>query len=126
MRKVKRQWAIGFFAWSYVENGKQIRGALSGPIFSVDPQTEHLHMRYTARTRSIEWKEDTLTREARDCIRDFLHSDSPYIIQYRLKPGQGVLCNNILHARTAFDDDPGSGKSRLLFRARYFDRIDNT
>jgi alpha-ketoglutarate-dependent taurine dioxygenase len=106
-----------------VENGQELRAAMSGPVFSVDPATGQLHMRYTARTRSIEWHDDPLTRQASQCISDFLDSDSPYIFHHRLAPGQGVLCNNILHARTAFADDAAGGKTRLLYRARYYDRI---
>ena len=106
-----------------VEQGEEIRAAMSGPVFSVDPVTGRLHMRYTARTRSIEWHDDPLTQEASQCITDFLASDSPYIFRHRLAPGQGVLCNNVLHTRTAFEDDPEGGKTRLLYRARYYDRI---
>ncbi len=109
-----------------IENGQEIRAALSGPVFSIDPETERLHMRYTARTRSIEWHDDPLTREASQCIRDFLESDSPYVFRHRLGPGQGVLCNNVLHARTAFEDDSTGGKTRLLYRARYYDRISDS
>lgn len=106
-----------------VEQGEEIRAAISGPVFSVDPASGRLHMRYTARTRSIEWHDDPLTQEASQCITEFLASDSPYIIRHRLTPGQGVLCNNVLHTRTAFEDDPEGGKTRLLYRARYYDRI---
>lgn len=109
-----------------MEQGKEIRAAMTGPVFSVDPVSQQLHMRYTARTRSINWHDDPLTREASRCISDFLASDSPYIFRHRLTPGQGVLCNNILHARTAFDDDAMNGKTRLLYRARYYDRINDT
>ena len=109
-----------------IENGREIRAALSGPVFSIDPNTDRLHMRYTARTRSIEWHDDPLTREASQCISDFLKSDSPYVFHHRLAPGQGVLCNNVLHARTAFEDDAAGGKTRLLYRARYYDRISDT
>lgn len=109
-----------------MEQGQEIRAAMTGPVFSVDPASQTLHMRYTARTRSIQWHEDPLTLEASQCISDFLASDSPYIFRYRLTPGQGVLCNNILHARTAFEDDAEHGKTRLLYRARYYDRITDT
>ncbi|MCG6885817.1 MAG: TauD/TfdA family dioxygenase [Proteobacteria bacterium] len=108
-----------------VENGVEIRGALSGPVFTVDPDTGSLHMRYTARTRSIEWHADPTTLAAKDCIQDFLGSDSPYIFRHRLAPGQGVLTNNVLHARTAFENEEG-GKQRLLYRARYYNRIAHT
>jgi hypothetical protein len=33
----------------------------------------------------------------------------------------GLVCNNVLHDRTGFDDDPS--RPRLLYRARYLDRI---
>ncbi|MGW8229070.1 MAG: TauD/TfdA family dioxygenase [Gammaproteobacteria bacterium] len=106
-----------------VEKGEEIRATSSGPVFSVDSASGQLHMRYTARTHSIAWHGDALTRQASQCITDFLASDSPYIFRHRLIPGQGVLCNNILHARTAFEDDVAGGKTRLLYRARYYDRI---
>jgi hypothetical protein len=109
-----------------IEKGEEIRAGMTGPVFSVDSVSGQLHMRYTARTRSIEWHDDPLTREASKCITDFLASDSPYIFHHRLTPGQGVLCNNVLHARTAFKDDAAGGKTRLLYRARYYDRISDT
>ena len=34
----------------------------TGPVFSVDAESAALHMRYTARTRSIEWRADAATR----------------------------------------------------------------
>jgi len=108
-----------------VENGVEIRGAQSGPVFSVDAQTGSLHMRYTHRMRNIEWKPDSVTQEAVACLREFLASDSPYIIRHRMKAGQGIICNNVLHSRTGFNDDPAHG-GRLLYRARYFDRISET
>ena len=33
----------------------------TGPVFSVHPESGDLHMRYTARTRSIAWKQDAAT-----------------------------------------------------------------
>jgi hypothetical protein len=32
----------------------------------------------------------------------------------------GLVCHNVLHDRSAFDDDPA--RPRLLLRARYLDR----
>ena len=99
------------------------RPAQSGPVFSIDSVTGALQMRYTARTRSIEWRDDPLTREAVACLVQVL-ADDPRIVRVRLEAGMGVVCNNVLHDRAAFEDAPGS--SRLLYRARYFDRIRNT
>lgn len=104
-----------------IENGVEIRPEQTGPVFSVDKETGYLHMRYTARTRSIEWKDDTVTRSAVKCLEEILASDSPNIFHNRLSAGQGIICNNILHTRSAFEDDEGSG--RLVYRARYYDRI---
>jgi len=97
------------------------RPAQSGPVFSVNPQTGALHMRYTARTRSIEWKPDAITLAAVAALEKLLASDLPHIHRLRLEPGMGLLCNNVLHDRTAFDDDATA--PRLLYRARYHDRI---
>ena len=40
----------------------------------------------------------------------------------RLQAGEGLISNNVLHNRTAFSDKPGH--NRLLYRARFFDRIE--
>jgi alpha-ketoglutarate-dependent taurine dioxygenase len=95
------------------------RTAQTGPVFSDDGGA--LHMRYTARTRSIEWRPDEATRAAVQCLKQILDSDSPYVFTLRLAAGQGLVCNNVLHDRSAFTDAPGEG--RLVYRARYFDRV---
>jgi alpha-ketoglutarate-dependent taurine dioxygenase len=98
-----------------------VRAALTGPVFSVDPCSGALHMRYTARTRSIEWKDDKAVRDAAACLERILAGPSPCIHRVTLQPGMGLLCNNVLHDRSAFSDDPA--RPRLIFRARYYDRI---
>jgi alpha-ketoglutarate-dependent taurine dioxygenase len=103
-----------------------IRQAQSGPVFSIDPATGSLHMRYTARTRSIVWKDDSATHAAVQVLDRVLNRDSPFVFHYRLESGQGLLCNNVLHNRTAFTDAVDSGASRLIYRARYYDRIRGT
>lgn len=97
------------------------RPAQSGPVFSVDAQSGALHMRYTARTRSIVWKNDERTRQAVAFLEQLLNSDSPQVFRLQLASGMGLVCNNVLHDRTGFDDDPG--QPRLLYRARYLDRV---
>ncbi len=104
-----------------VDETDGIRPAQSGPVLSVDAVTGNLHMRYTARTRSIEWKQDAETRAAVAALEKLLGSESSYITRARLEPGMGLLCNNVLHDRAAIKDDPDS--PRLLYRARYYDRI---
>ena len=95
------------------------RAAQTGPVFSDDGGG--LHMRYTARTRSIEWRPDEVTQAAVQRLREILDSDSPYVFRLRLEGGQGLVCNNVLHDRSEFTDSPGAG--RLVYRARYADRI---
>ena len=107
-----------------IESGREIRPPSIGPVFSVEA-SGNLHMRYTARTRSIEWKRDTLTQEAVHFLENILAEDSPYIFHHRMA-GQGLVCNNVLHNRTAFTDDADAGISRLVYRARYYDRIRDT
>lgn len=106
------------------ENGEP-RPASTGPVFSVDPLNGKLHMRYTARTRNVEWKGDVATQAAREALDDLLHSDSPYIFRGRLEAGMGLVSNNVLHDRSGFEDVPGQ-PPRLLYRCRYFDRITGT
>jgi hypothetical protein len=57
--------------------GGAMRRAQSGPVFSVDQVTGSLHMRYTARNRSIHWRDDPLTREAVDFIVEILSRQTP-------------------------------------------------
>ena len=96
------------------------RPAQTGPVFSVDA-AGFVHMRYTARTRSIEWKAAPATRAALACLEALLGGDSPQVQRVRLEPGMGLVANNVLHDREAFIDDPQ--RPRLLYRARYLDRV---
>jgi alpha-ketoglutarate-dependent taurine dioxygenase len=96
------------------------RPAQSGPVFSVDA-TGALHMRYTARTRSIAWKDDLATQEAVALLARVLAAGSAWVLNVRLEAGMGLVGHNVLHSRTAFEDD--SAAPRLLYRARYLDRV---
>ncbi len=96
------------------------RPAQSGPVFAVDPTDGFLTMRYTARTRSIAWRSDARTQAALRTFAEIL-TDSEYRLTARLRPGMGLVCNNILHTREPFSDSPGH--RRLLYRGRYYDRL---
>ena len=103
-------------------DGKVIREEQTGPVFSVNAQGQ-LHMRYSARKRNIEWQQNSPTLEAVDFLNSLLLSDSKYIIKHTLKAGEGIICRNILHCRTAFVDSDDSDKKRLLYRGRYYDDL---
>lgn len=101
-----------------------VRAASIGPVFSIDSETGNLHMRYTARTHSIAWKQDAATQAAVAHLQKLLADDSPFVFRYRLAAGEGLVCNNVLHNRTAFTD--AAQAPRLIQRARYYDRIAGT
>ncbi|HHJ15953.1 MAG TPA: taurine catabolism dioxygenase TauD [Gammaproteobacteria bacterium] len=105
-----------------VQDGRVIRPAQGGPVFSVD-SGGHLHMRYSARARNIDWKGNSTTHAAAEFLLNLFQQDSPYIFRHQLKSGEGILGNNVLHCRTSFEDDPAGSQTRLLYRARYFDRV---
>ncbi len=92
----------------------------TGPVFSVDAQG-FLHMRYTARTKSIAWKNDVATQAAVAALERILAQPTPWTLHGRLEPGMGLVCNNVLHDRAGFTETPQ--QRRLLYRARYFERV---
>ena len=95
------------------------RAAQTGPVFAINADGS-LHMRYTARTRSIEWAPDAATSAAVAALQALLDGASPHILRLRMEPGMGLVSHNVLHDRSAFEDDPAS--PRLLYRARFLDR----
>jgi hypothetical protein len=103
------------------DEGGVARAAQAGPVFSIDGGGR-LHLRYTARTRSIEWRDDAATRAAVATLEALLAADSPWIHHLRLEAGMGLVGHNVLHDRSAFVDDPA--RPRLLLRARFLDRIE--
>ncbi len=57
------------------EDGRSGTRRQPGPVFSVDA-VGFLHMRYTARTLSIDWKDDAATHAAVAALGGILASDS--------------------------------------------------
>ena len=96
------------------------RAAQPGPVFSIDAQG-YLHMRYTARSISIEWRGDAATQAAVAALSRILATPTPWTLHGRMEPGMGLVCNNVLHDRAAFVDSPQ--RQRLLYRARYHERV---
>lgn len=103
------------------EEGRLVRPKQQNPVFSIHPGDGSLDMRYTQRKIHIEWKNNALTRDALYLLRDFLNSDTVSIFNIRLSRGEGLICNNVLHNRSAFNDSADS--PRVMYRARYHDRI---
>ncbi len=102
----------------------EIRSAVCGPVFSYSTTHGALHMRYSARRKYIHWRDDPITTAAREFLSDLLADESGPVLRFALKPGQGLIANNVLHMRTAFQDRPT--QRRLLYRARFFERIESS
>lgn len=96
-----------------------IRPASVGPVFFPHPASGRLQMRYTARTRSIAWKDDGATKEAADWLRGWLTSPAATAVSVRFRAGDGVVNNNVLHNRTGFE----SVSARAVLRVRFHDRV---
>ena len=103
-------------------NGK-LRPVSIGPVFAADPDSGKLEMRYTARTRSIKWRDDQTTRDAVAFLTKTLSSDDPFIQTIKMESGDGILCNNSLHNRTGFDADLSEPSERLMMRVRFHNRV---
>lgn len=102
-------------------NGETIRPAQTGPVFSFNPNRS-LHMRYSARQKNVIWRDDATTQAAAQFLLALWEQDSPYQLSATLQAGEGVICNNVLHCRTAFLDAEQPEKKRLLYRGRYLER----
>ncbi|MDH3389610.1 MAG: TauD/TfdA family dioxygenase [Gammaproteobacteria bacterium] len=105
-----------------IQNNRVVRAEESGPVFSIQPGSCKLNMRYTSRPRNIVWKSDKRSERALNLVREIL-MDGEAGVEIRLQPRQGVICNNLLHGRQAFHDDARQ-PPRLIYRARYYDAID--
>ena len=101
--------------------GKLIRPARTGPVFRFLDDPPRLHMRYTARTRSISWRSDAATTRAVAALEAAIASLSTYHVRVRFKEGEGVICNNVLHRRASFTDNEDS--RRLMLRIRSFGAV---
>jgi alpha-ketoglutarate-dependent taurine dioxygenase len=105
-----------------IKDGRELRPASIGPVFSL--RDGALHMRYTDRTRSIEWRRSPALDAAREALRLLFSQGDDYMFRLRLQPGDGLISNNVLHDRSAFSDLADA--PRLLYRARFLDRVSAT
>mgnify|MGYP001176080926 FL=1 len=105
-----------------VENGRVLRPTNVGPVFSL--VNGNLHMRFSGRKRFVNWKNKPALLEARIFLEEILDDKHGFVIHHTLQPGEGVICNNVLHRRSAFFD--GDSDPRRLFRARFSSRVTHT
>ena len=102
-----------------------VRPARTGPVFRFLGDPPRLHMRYTMRTRSIRWRSTPDTARAVAALEETIASLSAHHVQIRFEPGEGVICNNVLHRRSAFSDADSEGSRRVVLRIRSFDSVRN-
>jgi len=107
-----------------LQGERVLRPARRGPVFSCNPDDGTLHMRYTARSRSIVWSDRAPLPAAVETLETLLGTTPDHSFEVRLGPGEGIVCNNVLHTRAGFSDAPD--QRRLLLRARYHERIAGT
>ena len=98
----------------------------TGPVFSVDPDERraahalhraHAQHRVEATIRRSRAAVAALERAAGDARRRIIH-------RVTLQPGMGIVCNNVLHDRSGFVDDPARAAAplpRALLRPRRAD-----
>ncbi len=102
--------------------GKNIRRpATQGAVFFIDMQSGKLMMRYTKRKHNVIWANIPFLNAAKIALEKILDSSTPYHFRYLMQQGEGFLCNNILHRRSAFSEN--KTMQRLILRGRYFERI---
>ena len=102
------------------DGGEATRGECSGPVF-FNSQDGALCMRYTSRARYIHWHQNRDLSAAVEHLRRVIAHAGNLVLEYTLAPGEGIICHNVLHARSGFDDT--SAKRRLLYRARFREPI---
>jgi hypothetical protein len=105
-----------------IVDGVELRPDRLGPVW-MESADGHLHMRYTMRKHNVKWKDDTTIMAAVSWMEKLLNGDSEHIFRATLQSGWGLVSNNVLHDRSAFEDDKDPANKRLLYRARYYDRI---
>lgn len=104
------------------EQDGSIRPDSVGPIFLVSDDGNALSMRYTARTKSILWRDDPMTKEAVAFLKHLLNDNESLIQSIKLRSGQGMINNNVLHNRTGFKNSDAENHGRLLYRIRFHER----
>lgn len=103
------------------QDGVCIREETASSVFQPSADYTRLAMRYSRRKKHIHWQDDDLTQAALNELSNLLDTGSNWRIEVRLKAGEGIISNNVLHCRRQFTD--GAGAKRLFLRARYYNAI---
>lgn len=100
----------------------EIDDHLGGKVFWTNPDG-HLCHRFSFRKMDMAWSEDSDVKAAQDVLESLMLNESEYVIEGRLESGLGLVSNNVLHTREKLVDSEDPAKQRLLYRTRFYDRV---
>ena len=83
----------------------------------------HLCHRFSFRKTDMAWSGDSDVAAAGRVLGSLISDESAHAIEGRLESGMGLISNNVLHTREKLVDSDDAAKKRLLFRARFYDRV---
>lgn len=83
----------------------------------------HLCHRFSFRKTDMAWSGDSEVAAAGRVLESLISDESAHAIEGRLESGMGLISNNVLHTREKLVDSDDAAKKRLLFRARFYDRV---
>jgi hypothetical protein len=95
---------------------------LGGKVFWTNSDGNLCH-RFSFRKTDMAWSEDGDVQTARAVLESMILDESEYVIEGRLESGLGLISNNVLHTREKLVDSDDAAHKRLLFRARFYDRV---
>lgn len=83
----------------------------------------HLCHRFSFRKTDMAWSDESDVAAARKVLESLIADEPAHVIEGRLESGMGLISNNVLHTRERLVDSDDAAKKRLLFRARFHDRV---
>lgn len=84
----------------------------------------HLCHRFSFRKTDMAWSDDGDVAAARAVLESLIADEAAHVIEGRLESGMGLVSNNVLHTREKLEDSADPAQKRLLFRSRFYDRVD--
>lgn len=100
----------------------EIAENLGGKVFWTNSGGNLCH-RFSFRRMDMAWSEDADVQAAKAVLESMIQDECEYVIEGRLESGLGLISNNVLHTREKLVDSEDAAQKRLLFRARFFDRV---
>lgn len=100
----------------------EISQNLGGKVFWTNANGD-LNHRFSFRKMDMAWSENSDVLAARDILESILKNETEHVIEGRLETGLGLISNNVVHTREKLVDSDDDATKRLLFRARFYDRV---